>query len=47
MAEIELPRLGLRFKANGRGDLECLGFNGLCAEPRQPLKRGVLMILGA
>ncbi|CAK9005714.1 Calmodulin-like protein 12 [Durusdinium trenchii] len=30
VADIELPRLGLRFKANARGGLECLGFSGLC-----------------
>ncbi|CAJ1461289.1 unnamed protein product [Effrenium voratum] len=30
VAEIELTRLGLHFKGNSRGGLECLGFNGLC-----------------
>ena len=38
IADIELPRLGLRFKAgsqaNGRGGLECMGFSGLCLKLR-------------
>ncbi|CAE7561345.1 CML12 [Symbiodinium natans] len=29
VAEVALPRLGLNFKVNGQGGLECLGFGGL------------------